>query len=242
MYYLYVDESGDEGDYNENSGESSRYFTLAGIIVDEAGRYNFKVALDAILSRYFKGVQLPPNFKLHYHDLRQGIWPYSLLQQRYAISNEIFSAIKSLDCALISVTLDLDNHCRKYSKPANPRAYTLLLLLERFQYFLEDKNTKGEALYEMYNSRLRKKVELVQKHLLDNENFPKPTALSNVSRRVKFGDPTKEPILQFADFFAYVPWIRSTTDYNAENRWNEIKHKYYNFDHLLQFKRGNLEI
>ena len=193
---------------------------------------------------YFRDVELPSNFKLHYHDLRNKIFPYSSLpnQERRAVANQIFSAIKSIDCSLISVTLNLYYHCYHYSKPVSPRAYTLRLLLERFQYFLEDNNERGDASYERYNSQLRKKVELAQKHLLANDNFPKPTTLSNLSKRVKSGDPLKEPVLQFADFFVYIPWIRSTTNCQALDRWNEIKHKYYNLDHSFLFKRGNLEI
>ena len=171
--------------------------------MDGIDRYNFKSALEAICLHYFRDVELPSNFKLHYHDLRNKIFPYSSLpnQERWAVANQIFSAIKSIDCSLISVTLDLYSHCYYYSKPVSPRAYTLRLLLERFQYFLEDNNERGDASYERYNSQLRKKVELAQKHLLANDNFPKPTTLSNLSKRVKSGESVEGTSSTICRFF-----------------------------------------
>ena len=44
---------------------------------------------------------------------------------------------------LLSVSIDLKKHCKKYLRPVNPIAYGLYLILERFQYFLEDYNGKG---------------------------------------------------------------------------------------------------
>jgi hypothetical protein len=36
-------------------------------------------------------------------------------------------------------------------------AYSMYLILERFQYFLEDHDARGEAMYERYTSILQKK-------------------------------------------------------------------------------------
>ena len=165
MYNIYIDESGDEGIYHEHSpsdiGGSSRFFTLGGIIIDERDNYLFKKEVDSIISDFFNGTTLAQDFELHYFDLRQGRPPFDLLKRedRLAIADRVFNVIKSRDCKLVSITIDLLKHYTKYSSPYNPRSYALFLIQERFQYFLEDENEKGHAIYEGYVSRVQKGVE-----------------------------------------------------------------------------------
>lgn len=219
MYNIYIDESGDEGVYRVEHlpaaiGGSSRFFTLGGIIVDERDNRLFKIELDSIISDFFKGVTLPQDFELHYFDLRDARPPYHLLKRedRLAIADRVFGMIKSRDCKLVSVTIDLLKHYTKYSIPYTPRSYALFLIQERFQYFLEDNNETGHAIYEGYVSRLQKSVELLHKYFHTNPNFPKFTDFKNVTRETRNGDPLLEPILQLADFFAYIPWIKCTSE------------------------------
>lgn len=247
---LYIDESGDEGIYYPSNalrnvvGGSSGYFTLGGIIVKDTDIPLFKRELETIVSESFTKDSLPENFKLHYFELRDERYPYNQLskQARFEIANKLINTIVRTDCKLLSVTLDIHNHCTKYSRPFSPRAYALFLMLERFQYFLEDNNGKGEAVYERYDSSIRKNVELLHAHLKDSPSFPKYTDFNNIIGSVKNGDPVLEPILQFADFFAYVPWIKHSSLHTKLRRWNEIKHKYYNLDHLSPRRRGNYEV
>lgn len=250
MYYLYLDESGDAGDYLNDKLEiisgSSRFFTLAGIIVEDTKITNFKNVYDSIMLKYFKGITLPANFKLHYHELRQTdpkIYPYDQLRdpERWSIPEEIFSIIRSEECWLLSVTIDLERHCRKYEWPVDARAYSLLVILERFQYFLEEKNSTGKAIYEEYNAKLRKRTELELRKLQKYTKFPQFTDLGNIQGKVERGQPSVEIILQFADFFTYLPWIRKTTNYSATSKWNSVMHKYYNLDGVWN-KRGYVEI
>lgn len=163
----------------------------------------------------FNNVSLPSNFKLHYFELREARPPYNQLskEDRHEIANKVFRTIANIDCKLLSITLDIHNHCIKYSRPFGPRAYALFLMLERFQYFLEDNNESGEAVYERYNSRVRKNVELLHAHLKDSPSFPQYTNFSNIVGSIKDGDPLLEPVLQFADFFAYIPWITRSSSY-----------------------------
>jgi hypothetical protein len=248
MYYLYLDESGDDGDYFEGSdgvkGGSSKFFTLGGLIVDETSRYVFENVLQGILTSYFKNVKLPPKFKLHYTDLREGKSPYDSLgkPKLLEISNRIFGAITSINCSLLSVTIDIEKHCKKYDYPVNPRAYALYLILERFQHFLQLLYKQGEVIYERYNSVFRKKVQQVHNYFLRNEFFPTFTSFQNIIGHVKNGDPTTEPVLIFSDFMAYAPWIKSVSQNQKVRRWNEIKHKYFRLDHANPFLRGNYEL
>ena len=236
MYHLYIDESGDEGDYldeNENVIDgSSRYFTLGGIIVNDSDDQKFVDAYNDIITNYFSGITLPSNFKLHYHPLRNKHSPYDQLkdEDRWKIPNDVFDIIKNLDCHLLSVTIDLDNHCKRYPNPVNPRAYALLLILERFQYFVEEQGSTGRAIYERFNAKMRKKAEMELKWLKKIPTFPTPTNLSRLNKHVESGDPTAQPILNFADFFAYLPYLRRESNGKATKRWDEINFKYYNFN------------
>jgi hypothetical protein len=81
--------------------------------------------------------------------------------------------------------------------------------LERFQYFLEEQKDIGFAIFERYNGKMRKMVERVHKWLESTGSFPRLTNFENIVRTVMDGDPAKEPLLQYADFFAYAVWKRS---------------------------------
>lgn len=231
MYHLYIDESGDEGDYVNSNGTiiagSSKYFTIGGIIVKDTDVTKFNTDYSDIISTYFNGITLPSNFKLHYYPLRHCKPPYDQLSQtaRDSIEKEVFDSILRNDCTLLSVTIDLEKHCT-YPRPANPRAYSLLLMLERFQYFLAEQNSIGVAIYERFNAKMRKKAEMEMRRLQKIPSFPVPTQLNNVRRRIMAGDPTQEPILNMADFFAFLPYQRRKTRI-ASNYFKSIKHKYY---------------
>lgn len=247
MYYFYIDESGDTGDFRDKKGTiirgSSQYFTLGGIIVDDDLRIDFENKINKLVEETFYDIKLPRNFKLHYHPLRQNVYPYNLIPKktRWSIPEQIFSWIKNSTCNLISVTIDLDKHCQKYKRPADPRAYALLLILERFQYFLKDKDGRGIAIYEKFNAKLRKKTQFELKQLQSNTAFPNPVKISLSNLNVKNGDPTKEPVLQIADFFAYLPWLKKTTNEQATTKFNTIVHRYYNLNGK-KFEKGLVEI
>ncbi|MGA7370584.1 MAG: DUF3800 domain-containing protein [Nitrososphaeraceae archaeon] len=79
LYKLYIDESGDEGDYLDATGRiiegSSQFFSLGGIIVKDESRESVEKIVNEIILNFFPDISLPPNFKLHYHALRQKKYP-----------------------------------------------------------------------------------------------------------------------------------------------------------------------
>ena len=141
MYYLYIDESGDAGDYlNKNYKViegSSKFFTLAGVIVSDDEKDKLNNAVESIIDKYFNQTQLPEKFKLHYHPLRNRCRPYDKLsdEQRKQLADDVFDTIKESSCVLLSVTINLQRHCRKYGIPADPQAYAMLIMLEDFKIF-----------------------------------------------------------------------------------------------------------
>ncbi len=57
--------------------------------------------------------------------------------------------------------------------------------------------------------------------------FPQFTDLNKIRGKIINGDPFKEKLLQFADFFTYAPHIKLVSGNEKDARWNEIKDKYY---------------
>jgi hypothetical protein len=247
LYYLYIDESGDHDNYIDLDGgaigDKSKYFTLGGIIVNEYEKNDFETAHQYLMRKYFKNIQLPENFKIHYHELRYNWPPYDKIQpNNKALADDIFKHIVIYPCNLLSVMINKENHCKAYQHPANVLAFALCLLLERFQHFLKEYSAKGEVIYESYNAKRRKEVIHVHKWLSSLPAYPTPIDITNLVNNVKNGDPSKEPLLQYADFFAFAPFIKNRSDNTKTDRYNQIKHRYYNLDFWAYFQRGNIEI
>jgi hypothetical protein len=251
LYYLYLDESGASRDIHElivNSNEiTCKFFTIGGIIVDSEGKVEFKKGYDTIMRTFFD-FELTSDFKLHYDELRNAhLRPYESVYKRFdrptkrKIADCVFDVIKNVDCRLLSITINLENHYGKYTYPITPISYGLYLILERFQYYLEENGEKGRAIYEQYNDPLKHKVNQTHRELDENHNFPKFTNFDNLID-ICNGDPYSEHMLAFADFFAYAPWLKCDSCCTRVRRYEEIKHKYYNLDHYNSRRKGNYEI
>lgn len=232
MYYLYLDESGDPGRYRDDDGDvilrSSRFYTLAGILVNEEVKCQFENEYKKIISTYFsRFTNLPQNFKLHFNSLRmQKKYPYDDLteDERLNLENDVLTTVLNLDCKTMSITLDLDHHYRQYSNPIWPVALALLYALERFDDFKQENSVSGEAIFEKFTNSMRDKVKLEWNKLKDIPAFPKPNPWPDLDL-VKNGDPCAEPILAYADFFGYIPYFRK----KAIADWNTFTSKYHKF-------------
>lgn len=232
MYYLYLDESGDPGQYRDGNGKiilrSSRFYTLAGILVNEDVKNQFENEYKKIMTVYFSRFpNLPSNFKLHFNSLRmQKKFPYDSLteKERLNLENDVLSTILNLDCKVMSITLDLDFHYRQYTNPIWPVALALLYSLQRFEDFKKQSNVEGFVVFEKFTNSMRDKVSKEWKRLQDIPKFPKPEPWPDLNL-VHNGDPCKEHILAYADFFGFIPYFRK----KAIADWNTFTHKYPNF-------------
>ena len=242
MYRFYIDESGVDGLVDPKKKDfGSDWFTAGGIIVNETEITKFEKVHEDIINNYFlnKDIKLPAKFKLHYRELRQNTFPYNQLSdmERWGIADTVFKTINEINCKLVSATIHKPVHEAKYDWSVNVKAFTLLICLERFQFFLEDVDDEGEVTYERFTNNIRRKMTKELKRLQSISTFPCLTNLCKIKGRVKNGDPTKEVILQFSDFFVYAPHIKLVTGNQKQKRWEEIKEKYYEFDGVWK-KRG----
>ena len=102
----------------------------------------------------------------------------------------------------------------------------MLIMLERFQGFLTEQNSDGQAIYERFNKQERKKIESTMMRLQTLLPMRYRVELSNIKGRVKSGDPKQEPILQLTDFFAYATQ-KKCIDKAKRRRWESIKDNYF---------------
>ena len=235
MHFLYIDESGDPGRYLDRNHNviqgSSELFTLAGIIIDCQVTDEVNNNVRRLASLYFPQ-SIVDSIKLHYQPLIQNAPPYNSLsgEDRLRLADGIFEIICNSSCTLLSVTIDLKDHFHKYRFPVDPKAYAMLIMLERFQDFLEFRNSQGTVIYERFTRKERKKVETTMKILKELLAFRHYVELNNIIDNIQNGDPLEEPILQLADFFAYATQIKYKTKGEKQCRWKSIKEKYFNLN------------
>ncbi len=197
-----------------------------------------------IIQTYFSNITLPPRFKLHYTTLKRGQKPpYKQIQfeGRCDLAHEVFDTVQNFDCVLISCTIDKIKHLDKYGLNAkNPKAYALLICVERFKQFLKENNEKGIIIYEEFNS-IRKKMGSEINDLLQFPNFPNYQNLKDVEKIVNHGEPCTHPLLQFTDFIAHMIWLHKTQPNQINDRFLQFTNKFYNYG-APTFFSGYVEI
>ena len=255
MHYLYIDESG----VSTFKNMKQPVFCLGGILVDEQQKAFFESEYDKLMDTYFKIISLPEGSKLHYSSLRMRVCPYNHMteQTRLELEKEVFEIIKNSKAKLFSFTIDLVGHYTNYNKPIDPLAYGLICMLERLSYCKQDEDIKEvRIIYERFNRTQRMQIATTYKYL-EHTGFHTSLDLNKLPGDIESGDPTKEPLLQFTDFWTYLPYIReryrldpskySEETYVCENK--EMSRPYieknfsdqiYNYD--IPLKRGNVVI
>ena len=235
MYYLYLDESGDDGDYLDLHGNiipgSSRFLVVGGIFVEDSKISDFDQKFSQIINKYFisKGITLPSNFKLHYTTLKRGIKPpYDQIttQERLDLADEIFDAVNTIDCSLFAASLDIQDHCIKYNDRVNAKAYMLFLIYEKLDRIKKQSGISAEIVYEEFN-QIRKKIKLEIDKLLSFPTFPNPQNLIDIEKFVRSGKPNQHPVLQFADFIANATWFHRTKPNQANDKFIVFRERFF---------------
>ena len=240
---LYIDESGDPANPIDENGNkklrSSRIFCLGGIIADENQQRFLKNKHKYLLDTYFSEIELGEKFKLHYNPLRMYQSPYSDLGRHKVLKleNEIFSIIRESKVTLLSFTIELEQHYKAYANPVNPLAIGLIYLIERLDLYMTNNNiTTVNIFYEKFTNSMQDEMFKQHNFLNTSTRFKTKLDLKKLCRYINNGDPIKEPILQFADFWTYLPYARE------KSRLDEVdfSKQYYNYDVDYKMKRGNV--
>ena len=236
--FLYIDESGKPTNPVDSCGNlkprTDRVFCLGGVIVNEKQKTFLENEHKRLLEDYFKGLELESTFKLHYNELRMGFTPYAIIGKERSIQleKEIFSILHQSSARLLSFTIDLIGHYKYYTKhPISPLALGLIILFERLSdYMVTEKVHSVKIIYERFNKGLRESV--YQEHkFLQTTNFKTHLDLNKIIKYIHDGDPVKEPILQFADFWAYLPFLKERSHQDIQDYSNQ----YYNFNNIPNY-------
>ena len=180
-----------------------------------------------MLKTYFSDVRLDSSFKLHYYDLRMCNDPYDKIGSvnRRKLERDIFSIIKKSNARLLSFIIDLEDHYNYYADPFDPLSYGLLCMVERLRSYMTDFNIKqSQIIYERFDRHLRNRVYVASKKM-KKANVQKAN-LGNLSKYVCYGDPREEVVLQFVDFWAYLPFNEECKRLQVY----EFRLKYYNYN------------
>lgn len=197
MYALYIDESGDSGRYDANDvtkQSSTKHFTLAGIIVQDRAIGPINAHVQNLIRRYFNPASLDDKFKLHYYPLTKGRPPYDQLSPKEGarLASDMFDIIRTSKCALLSVTVNLENYFEKRYPLEDPKAYAMVLMLERFQDFLKLNKSGGSVIYERFNKRERKKIKKTVAALHGRLVIKHYKEIYGMLGNIRNGDPAKE--------------------------------------------------
>ena len=71
-------------------------------------------------------------------------------------------------------------------------------------------------------------------------NFPILASFTRINPHIQNGDPTQQPILNFADFFAHLPYTYKTSGQYSPY-YELIMHKYFNLQGS-RFHTGKVEL
>lgn len=235
MYYLFLDESGDDHylkyDGTVNRG-CTKNITVGGIVVNDPDVTKFNNAYTDLVRHYFLNVSLPPKFKLHYNTLKIGKKsPYKEIhfEGRASLSRDVFSLINTIDCNFIACNINKPDHWNRYGTyTRNPKAYALLVCVENFIDFLKEHNESGMIIYEEFE-KIRKQMGEELKELLSHPTFPNIHNLQDVTKLVRSGNPQQHPVLQFSDFVAHTVWYHMERPNQLKNMFFQLTDKMYRF-------------
>lgn len=150
-YRIYIDETGNS-DLNSSDNPNHRYLSLTGVIL-ELG-YIDKVlhpALEQFKKRYFDShVDDPVVF--HRKELMGKKSPFSSLENpaiEAQFNNELLKLLQLWEYTLVTVLIDKKTHKEMYKTwNYDPYHYCMAVMLERYCFFLEEKDAVGDVMFE----------------------------------------------------------------------------------------------
>jgi len=217
VYILYLDASGDPGQYR---GKNTKYFVLGGIACKPEVSFECSKKLNTLLEKYFPDPTIRPK-KVHSHSLRTNRYPWNQIDgQKFA--DELFNLITSSDITIFSMIIDKEAHWKQYVSPIEPYNLTLEMMMGRYEWFLERNKDIGIVVSDRENSALMDSlIILFERFKEKGTEFKKLKAIIDT---IFFAPSYTCPVLQTVDFCSYA--VFSKYEYNNLNRYNQIKTKF----------------
>ena len=166
--------------------------------------------MEALKTEYFHNHPDDPII-FHRKEILNAKPPFEALrdqQVRERFDQDLLSLMTSWDYTVISVCIDKKNHRDTYNVwRYEPYHYCLAVLLERFMFFLEQKNSQGDAMAESRGGKEDRRLKDAYTRLWEQgTDFIRPEAFQRVltSRQLKVkGKANNIAGLQLADLIAH---------------------------------------
>ena len=218
MYFVYLDAAGDVGD--PSKAGSSKYFVLAGLAIKDQLWLQAFNGVTGIISKYFPNPAIRPE-ELHYAVVRKRRPPFDTINT-YALADEVFDLISTLDLTLFGMVVDKPAHMQKYVTPWPFREHMLEAMTNRVQLFLQRNNDLGLFVYdkeeETINDELQKVIAKFRNRGT-NFRFPK-----NIVESIFFAPAESAVPLQLVDFWAYAVFSKYEHG-GKDKRFQQVRHK-----------------
>lgn len=162
MYLFYIDESGDTIPLSK---EGKKFLVLTGCIIHEENLLSIERRFNKIKKKYFQTdkVEIKSNFLRYANpdiDIDSPIKLHS--RERYdELEKDMSDFLSEIDVDLYSAVIDKESYWSKYPSQ-NPYYIAYIFLIERFQKYLEEKDSLGIVIIDPREGQ-------VEKHFLGNQ-------------------------------------------------------------------------
>lgn len=209
-YRIFIDESGNP-DMKSSEDHNQRFLSLTGAIFDLKDIDNtLNIPFENFKNTYFSNQPDKPII-LHRNEIVRRQGNFEVLKDvsiESNFNNDLLRLLKDLEYTVITVVIDKSEHLKKYSSwHYHPYHYCLMVLLERFILFLEEKKAKGDVMIEARGAKEDNELKKIYGNLYEKgTKFVDYGKFKNhlTSKRLKV-KPKKSNIsgLQIADLLAH---------------------------------------
>jgi len=217
VYILYLDASGDPGQYR---GKNTKYFVLAGMACQPETTYDCSKNLERLLNKYFPKPNPRPK-KIRYYPCIHNKFPWNQINSK-DFADELFGMIINADVTLFGMIIDKVELWRQYAYPANPYQLALSFMMESYQWFLERNDELGMVVSDRENTSLMK---ILLQHFENlKEMGTEYKKMENIIDTIFFSPSKTCANLQTVDFCAYS--IFRKYERGIDDRFNQILLKF----------------
>lgn len=224
MYRLYIDETGNADLKASQTDPNHRFLSLTGVILHiDYTRTTAHPALEELKATFF-GHHPDEPIILHRKDLVQRNRPFHALRDpttEQAFNDSLLGYLGRIDFKAITTVIDKLEHLTRYQVwRYDPYHYCLQILMERYVYFLRDRNASGDAMAEVRGRKPDERLQNVYKYIYRNgtgyvraAEFQRYLSSHTLKMRPKSANVTG---LQISDLLAFpsAQYVRSV--YNRE--------------------------
>lgn len=209
-YRIYIDETGNS-DLGSSENPNHRYLSLTGVIIDIALVDSIIYPQMEALKRKYFGSHPDEPVILHRKEIVNAKPPFECLRQEEIRNNfncELLQYLRDWEYQVISVCIDKKRHKETYSIwRYDPYHYCMEILLERFVFFLDQKQSVGDVMAESRgrneDRRLKLSFDLLFRkgtHYVNHDRFQASLTSKKLKVKPKVANISG---LQLADLLAH---------------------------------------